>query len=610
MGKLRSILSWIKDRIKAKDIFNHKICLTHNGSDRYSSFVGGCSFILVVIFLAIYGGLLFMSMFRRREVTANVNVFKGDLKDNGAYGYTSKAGSLAEGIKLTDGPYIAVNFTPSISSYLFGSDGSDLVPASEAFNVSAYYENIDLDTSGAGSASTTTLNFETCNEDNFPNIFKLGNTINHYKCLNLKGLELQGDSLNTKRKVIRFQVDINANKNGIEIDVRDHDTLNKYIYGARLMLIIDNKFFDFKNIEEPVQNYFQYETFDIPDSFHKVRVDLKVRKNTFTKRDGFFPWSVEEEGEFHSIEKTSDTIMSNVAPIPADWDIETFGILSGTISLDYEQTFYERRVTDLLEVTGQLGGIFELYEIIGGFIIGWISSRALNNEIYENLEKAEKVYKSQVTILEELKKKAQEEQSSSEQELRDSNSEEDSSPEDEKQCEGGKERMNFQAKESAKCKLFKNLIFMLIKQSNQMIRQGVCLHRSWAAWVCINRLLNSYNYALDSTNLSFSIRELKNKVDYLLSKDNDYQEAMKKDPPNTINKPSLQNPPPHKTPPLFPSSTPHSSSSPLNILSQYKASLRPPPRSQLRNIQNRVKKDGLRSPSVYAVEQSPISKEI
>ncbi|CAI2387276.1 unnamed protein product [Moneuplotes crassus] len=532
-----------------------------------------------------------MSMFRRREVTANVNVFKGDLKDNGAYGYTSKAGSLAEGIKLTDGPYIAVNFTPSISSYLFGSDGSNLVPASEAFNISAYYENIDLDTSGAGSSSTTTLNFETCNEDNFPNIFKLGDTINHYKCLNLKGLELQGDSLNMKRKVIRFQVDINANKNGIEIDVRDHDTLNKYIYGARLMLIIDNKFFDFKNIEEPVQNYFQYETFDIPDSFHKVRVDLKARKNTFTKRDGFFPWSVEEEGEFHSIEKTSDTIMSNVAPIPADWDIETLGILSGTISLDYEQTFYERRVTDLLEVTGQLGGIFELYEIIGGFIIGWISSRALNNEIYENLEKAEKVYKSQVAILEELKKKAQEEQSSSEQEFRDSNSEEDSSPEDEKQCEGGKERINSQVQESDKYKEY-DCIEVGLPGSEY------------------KRLLNSYNYALDSTNLSFSIRELKNKVDYLLSKDNDYQEAMKKDPPNTINKPSLQNPLLHKTPPLFPSSTPHSSSSPLNIISQYKASLRPPPRSQLRNVQNRVKKVGLRRPSVYAVEQNPIFKEI
>lgn len=44
----------------------------------------------------------------------------------------------------------------------------------------------------------------------------------------------------------------------------------------------------------------------------------------------------------------------------------------------------------------------------------------------------------------------------------------------------------------------------------------------------IIRLFDSYNYALDSTNLSFSIRKLRNEVDYLLSKDSEYQEAMGK----------------------------------------------------------------------------------
>ncbi|CAI2382175.1 unnamed protein product [Moneuplotes crassus] len=588
MSKLKATFNWVKDKIKAKDIFNHKICLTHNGSDRYSSFVGGCTFIVVVAFLMVYGGLLFVSMFRRREITANVNVFKGDLKDNGAFGYTSTAGSLAEGIKLTDGPYIAVNFTPSMSTHLFGSDGSDLVPASEAFNVWAFYEDLDADTQESYNYNATILHFETCNEDNFPNLSKLGETINQFKCLNLKGLELQGDILNGKRKAIRFQVDINANKNGVNIDIRDYETLNKYMYGAQLMVIIDNKFFDFQNIEEPVQNYFQYETFVVPDAYHKLSVSLKVRKNTFTKRDGFFPWSAEEEGEFHSIEKTSDIIFSNAAPPPLDWYIETTPIISGAISLDYEQTFYERRVTDLLEVTGQLGGIFELYEIIGGFIIGWLSSRALNDEIYVNLEKAEKVYKNQVKILEELERKAQEEQSSSEQESRDSNSDEDSSSEDEKQLEGGRESQNHQ-----------------VKGSNKYKDDGIIEVRSPGSEY--NRLLDTYNYELDSTNLTFSIRELKNKMEYLLSKDVDYQEAIKNKNPNIINLNSFPEPskppkPPQEASSLFPtpsSSLPHPSSSTLNLLNRYKSSLRSPER----HAQNKAQKDRMRRTEVYKEEE-------
>ncbi|CAI2373079.1 unnamed protein product [Moneuplotes crassus] len=61
---------------------------------------------------------------------------------------------------------------------------------------------------------------------------------------------------------------------------------------------------------------------------------------------------------------------SRSIPYPEEWNIELAPIFSAKFMLDDEQTFYERRVTDFLEVTDQLGDIFEIYEIIGRFIIG------------------------------------------------------------------------------------------------------------------------------------------------------------------------------------------------------------------------------------------------
>ena len=65
---------------------------------------------------------------------------------------------------------------------------------------------------------------------------------------------------------------------------------------------------------------------------------------------------------------------------------------------------YRRKLLTVLEVTGFIGGLFELFEISFGLILGYISSYFFKQQIIQELKEGKKEYESLKTQFEELKK--------------------------------------------------------------------------------------------------------------------------------------------------------------------------------------------------------------
>ena len=70
---------------------------------------------------------------------------------------------------------------------------------------------------------------------------------------------------------------------------------------------------------------------------------------------------------FYSFDRFTNDFSSN----RVDFEFKTATFHLGSIRISEEIEIYERSVTSLLDLTGQIGGIYELFEIIAAFFVGY-----------------------------------------------------------------------------------------------------------------------------------------------------------------------------------------------------------------------------------------------
>jgi hypothetical protein len=118
-----------------------------------------------------------------------------------------------------------------------------------------------------------------------------------------------------------------------------------------------------------------------------------------TKEDdllGFNPF-VDQEQLISIAEKTEMMLHTNL-----EIGITTFFLIDFKFSSNVIQ--YKRKVFNILELTGILGGIFEVFDIAFGFILGGLSSLMFKKDLREDVAKAEEQYNSLKITIEELRK--------------------------------------------------------------------------------------------------------------------------------------------------------------------------------------------------------------
>jgi hypothetical protein len=136
---------------------------------------------------------------------------------------------------------------------------------------------------------------------------------------------------------------------------------------------------------------------DIDGFFSDFRVDktleIKIRRNEVYLEDSLF-----------SIFEAEPIYFNNVVDYKL-FEKSTYGYsnIQIIIKLDEVVEQHRRRVLTFLEVTGTLGGIFEVFEFGVGAIIGICTSYMFKNDLRDELQKSEAQYREVKMELEALK---------------------------------------------------------------------------------------------------------------------------------------------------------------------------------------------------------------
>ena len=138
---------------------------------------------------------------------------------------------------------------------------------------------------------------------------------------------------------------------------------------------IENRYFDFDDYDIPVKTYVSAdENFQTLKSFQKY-VTMYLRKSEYFVNDDLIQYKSHKTGSYYSIEKQK----TDIAEMTDD-TILTIRIVQDSI-IDQ----FERSVLTFFEMTGQLGGLYEVFSVVASFIISKAVQKMFTLSIIKNL---------------------------------------------------------------------------------------------------------------------------------------------------------------------------------------------------------------------------------
>ena len=108
-------------------------------------------------------------------------------------------------------------------------------------------------------------------------------------------------------------------------------------------------------------------SYKLAPGFRKT-VRTFVRPNTAEFRDSLFDLEFLESEQFYSVTDYD---------VDISLEVEDGVLLNYIMRLDHNQDHYERSVYTLVDLTGQIGGLYEIFQLVGRLCIGFISSKIL-----------------------------------------------------------------------------------------------------------------------------------------------------------------------------------------------------------------------------------------
>ncbi|CAI2387633.1 unnamed protein product [Moneuplotes crassus] len=374
-GYISKALKWSSSQVKKKSIFKASITLTHKSRKSCIPFIASMTSLAMMIFLVTIGVILFIQMIRREQMQWNQNVSRIQLREDKSE------------VALTDFDDISIRFTIRDKTPDQNLISSGLVNhlydilALNATLITTNYDDEDIP-----SLTEEKLQFKLCSKYDFVNskqnpiiIKEIEQNLTEQLCLNFTENSLAGNEYNRElHKYIQINSYIHSNFSG---RVEDKEI---YIYQE-----IQTKYVDLDDYEAPIKYYYTdyaitNQNTNIIDGFHEFT--YKIKRNSLELEDHWWDFlSSSEEREFNSVETNPEHVI-----LSADYDPYTSSRFNFRFQLSEEINQYGRRVTNFLEVTGTIGGLFEILDIIVGIIIGYFYSKSLKKQIGQDLYKANK----------------------------------------------------------------------------------------------------------------------------------------------------------------------------------------------------------------------------
>ena len=213
---------------------------------------------------------------------------------------------------------------------------------------------------------------------NFDQAEVQANGIDSFLCPQEIKYVLQGNSIASSFRF--FDLNITKCTNGTIEDVtwQSEEDIEEALMGAELNIALVNSYFDFEDYNKPIQTYlddrFKYNLVSDIERF----ITIYVQENEAETNDNYFQYS--------SDGKSSDFVSVN----RVDKELRDAGdssslVMSTRFVKDYNYDSYERQVFSAFELIGSLGGLFEIFTILGGALVGTFGNMLFNYSIIKSL---------------------------------------------------------------------------------------------------------------------------------------------------------------------------------------------------------------------------------
>ena len=356
-------------------MFKESISLTYKGEESYSSIIGGISTIIIFLILSTISVFLFIRMFKRNDISWNQNVVFDD------HGTSNKS------IIITEKDNIEIYV---VHQYKL------LASQKKIEDMTRYYQ-IVLKTFNAEKGEikvkeTKWKDPEYLNtlvgpaKDGIVDKYSPVPAKNYRKgyWFNLDGISFEGDVSHYGRY------------SGATIELeywRTHpstwmpaSTIHNTLRYSLISTRIKSNYVDLNDIQNPIKPYyFTPNGFRISQS-KGDSIYLKVASNQVTLEDSLLSNLLPPDyRSFNSLSMSNSVSQNFLEDLPDN--SYTFII---KIDIDNREFQYNRKILDFLEVSGAIGGIFEILEVFIGAISGYLTSYFFRRELKDNLEKTEK----------------------------------------------------------------------------------------------------------------------------------------------------------------------------------------------------------------------------
>jgi hypothetical protein len=152
---------------------------------------------------------------------------------------------------------------------------------------------------------------------------------------------------------------------------------------TRIGITISNQFFDFQNIEEPIQTFLDFEADGYVSPSFQYFSEFNVRRHDYKLNDNLFTSNPSKTGVFYSVApKRSFNFVGG---------INNTVYFHAEFKLDSRIDVYERTLRNSIDVLGDIGGIFEIIHLLLLFPISYINSKLFEFEISNRLSRFDKL---------------------------------------------------------------------------------------------------------------------------------------------------------------------------------------------------------------------------
>ena len=162
---------------------------------------------------------------------------------------------------------------------------------------------------------------------------------------------------------------------------KSSDEIDAKLVGGRFVFAIINSYVDFDDYDSIIKSYIDERfLYRVNPGFHRESY-LNVRNNHVKLADGFLQIGSTQDLQFYNVDTSeNDFIFSN-----------SNSYVSVYLNMEAREDTYERTVFSFFDLTGLVGGVFEILELAGGLFVSFFAHKLFMFSMLNDLYQVEKI---------------------------------------------------------------------------------------------------------------------------------------------------------------------------------------------------------------------------